>query len=321
MKNHQNLEDLEIAKAVILQEIEGMHGLLNSIDLYLIPIINELKNISGKIVISGIGKSGHIGRKIASTFSSIGFPAIFLHPSEAGHGDLGTIAKGDIVFLISNSGESADLGIIIHYCKKIGVKIIGITRQANSTLDRVANISVVLPNIPEANTLNIPTTSSIMTLAFGDALAMVLKKHMNFSSDDYRLYHPSGFIGAQLLKVDHIMHTDSDMPIILDDKMAIDAIDIMTEKRLGCVGVINRQNELIGMITDGDLRRKVNTKFDVTQVSDIMTMNPITIHFGTLAVEAMVLMEHKRINQIFIVNDQNKPIGVIHLHDLIRAGI
>ena len=178
-----------------------------------------------------------------------------------------------------------------------------------------------MPNISEANNLNIPTTSSIMALSFGDAIAMVLKRHLGFSAEDYRFYHPSGYIGSKLLKIDDIMHCGEEMPIISEAALGIDAILLMTGKRLGCVGVVDANGLLIGMVTDGDLRRKIKMDFTITKVTDIMTSNPITVDEGVFAVEVMILMEQRKINQIFVVNGKHEPVGVIHLHDLIRAGV
>lgn len=319
--NNLRQPDLDIAKSVIVQEIKGLEALLDNIHYYLPQVIDALLTIRGKVVISGIGKSGHIARKIAGTLSSIGLPAIFLHPAEAGHGDLGVIAKDDIVILLSNSGESLELNTIINFCKRMEIKIIGISRTEGSTLDKVSDISVILPNVPEASHLNMPTTSSIMALAFGDAIAMVVKHRIGFSAEKYRMYHPSGRIGSRLLKIDDIMHRNEEVPLILQEELGIDAILIMTSHRLGCVGVLDHTGKIIGMITDGDLRRKIKTDFAKTKVEEVMTHNPITVESGSFAIEVLLLMEKKKINQIFIVNKNNEPLGVVHLHDLIRAGV
>ena len=311
---------IEIAKSIINQEAAGLAALSKSIDDSFLKAIELLSQSSGKIILSGMGKSGHIAKKIAATFSSTGTSAIFLHPSEASHGDLGMINKKDIVILYSNSGETKELNGIINYCNRFDIEIIGITKQINSTLGRVSNIIILLPQVMEASNLNAPSTSTTMMMALGDALALTLASIKGFSNEDFTLLHPGGAIGTAVTKVKDIMHTDTAIPLVYITSPASEMLIEMTRKRMGCVGVIDNDDNLIGVVTDGDLRRHIDLDIKKSTAADFMTYNPVTIGEGLLAVKALRLMNAKAITSLFIVAD-NKPVGIMHLHDLLRIGI
>ncbi|KIE04504.1 putative phosphosugar isomerase [Candidatus Jidaibacter acanthamoeba] len=319
--NQFKLSDENIARQVIKGEIQGLQDLLSEINQNFTNIIDEIYAITGRVIVSGMGKSGHIARKIAATLASTGTPAIYIHPAEAGHGDLGMITVNDIVILLSNSGETPELAPIIDYCKRFSIKIIGISRKKCSTLSNAAFIPVVLPATPEACDIMAPTTSAVMMMAYGDAIAVALYKRRGFTDSDYRVFHPGGNIGAKLLRLKDLMHKDKEIPLINYNETAFEAILTMTSRRLGCVGVLNEVGLLMGIITDGDLRRNMDLNFKQTKVTMVMTADPITLHEDKLASEALGIMNLKSITVIFIVNDENKPVGVIHIHDLLRAGV
>jgi arabinose-5-phosphate isomerase len=314
--NHQ-----KVARKVIECEILGLKDLVDKIDEVFSRIIEEICCIPGRVIMSGMGKSGHIARKITSTFASTGTPAIYIHPAEAGHGDLGMITKNDIVMLFSNSGETPELAPIIDYCKRFSIKIIGISRRNGSTLIKSSDLAVVLPDTPEASSVNAPTTSAIMMMAYGDAIAVALHNKRDFTDSDFKIFHPGGNIGAKLLRMQDLMHMGKDIPIITETETIAEAILIISSKRLGCVGVVDDFGKLIGMITDGDLRRHIHTDISNTTVKDIMTINPVTLRDNSLASEALCIMNRKCITNIFVVDDNKKPIGIIHVHDLLRAGV
>ncbi|AIF81005.1 D-arabinose 5-phosphate [endosymbiont of Acanthamoeba sp. UWC8] len=319
--NQFKLSDENIARQVIKGEIQGLQDLLSEINQDFTNIIDEIYAITGRVIVSGMGKSGHIARKIAATLASTGTPAIYIHPAEAGHGDLGMITVNDIVILLSNSGETPELAPIIDYCKRFSIKIIGISRKKSSTLSNASFIPVVLPATPEACDIMAPTTSAVMMMAYGDAIAVALYKRRGFTNSDYRVFHPGGNIGAKLLRLKDLMHKDKEIPLINYNETAFEAILTMTSRRLGCVGVLNEAGLLMGVITDGDLRRHMDLNFKQTKVTKVMTADPITLHEDKLASEALGIMNLKSITVIFIVNDENKPVGVIHIHDLLRAGV
>lgn len=317
----EDLSEVHNAQKVIQQEINGLMALKNSLDTSFINAVNFIFNIKGRVILSGIGKSGHIARKVAATLSSTGTPSIFVHSAEASHGDLGMITENDVVMLLSNSGESAELINIIEYCKRFAIPIISISQNPHSTLCKASYISLLLPNIPEASTISAPTTSSTMMLALGDALAVVLYEKRGFTKADFKIFHPSGSIGAQLLKIKELMHSGTEMPLVNAKTVAMDAIIEMTTKRLGCVGIIDDAGDFIGIFTDGDIRRHINYDLKHTKISEIMTRNPIIIESREqLASEALGIMNRKAITNIFIVENKT-PVGIIHMHDILKAKV
>lgn len=319
-KRKENVSAIINAQNVIQQEINGLMSLKNSLGQEFSHAIELILNIKGRVISSGIGKSGHIARKIAATLSSTGTPSLFVHSAEASHGDLGMITENDAVILLSNSGESIELNNIIEYCKRFAIPVIGISQNPTSTLCRASTVSLVLPNVPEASDISAPTTSSTMMLALGDALAVVLYERRGFTNADFKIFHPSGSIGARLLKVKELMHSGEEMPVVKSTMVAMDAILEMTTKRLGCVGIVEDHGTFAGIFTDGDLRRHINHDFKSITIAEIMTKKPLVIGPEMLASEALGIMNRKAITNIFIV-ENDKPIGIVHMHDILRAKV
>ncbi len=311
---------LALAKKSISIQIEALERLKNIIDDNFLQAIELIKNCRGKVIVSGMGKSGHIGNKIAATLASTGTSAFFLHPSEASHGDLGMISKQDMLILISNSGESKELFDIIHFAKRFGINIIGITSKTNSTLAKASDVALVLPAHQEANLVNAPTTSTTLALVLGDALAVSLLEEKKFNQEQYKIFHPGGKIGTSLLSVSNIMRTQNQIPLVQASENMQEVLLEMTSKHLGCVGVL-AENALIGIITDGDLRRSFCVDFLQKTAKQVMTTNPITINEHILAIKAVALMNEKGITSVFVVDEGNKPLGILHLHDCLKAGI
>ena len=315
-----DIKEMEIktGRLVIDIEIKALNLLKNYISKDFVKVVNLLLKNKGKIIVSGIGKSGHIASKIASTLSSVGSPSFYIHPSEANHGDLGMLEKKDVVILISNSGETSELINLILYCKKLGIPIISITSELNSTLSRESNLSLLIPKNIEACPLELaPTSSTTCTLALGDALAVTLLKKKKFTESDFRELHPGGKLGQMLSEVKDVMKINLDIPLIVESKKMSYAILEMTSKGEGCVGVVSKKNELIGIITDGDIRRNMNPKLLDKNVKEIMTRKPKTLSPNTLISKALKIMNEESITNIFITK-QKKPIGIIHMHDILK---
>ena len=286
--------------------------------------VDAILAASGRVIISGMGKSGHVGRKIAATMASTGTPAHFVHPGEASHGDLGMIQPDDVILAMSWSGESSELADIIAYARHNDVKLIGITSRADSSLGVGAHICLCLPKAKEACPNGLaPTTSTTMQLALGDALAVALLESRGFTSQDFRRYHPGGKLGAQLRQVSAVMHTGDRLPLIQLGKMMSEAIVTISSKGLGCVIVVKPDSKLGGLVTDGDLRRLVEKGIDlrVLTAAQVMHPNPTTLRDLALAVEAAELMEQKRITSVLVVNEQNQLCGVVNSNDLMRAKV
>ena len=310
--------EIKTGRQVIDIEIQALNLLKSYISKDFVKVVNLLLKNKGKIAVSGIGKSGHIASKIASTLSSVGSPSFYIHPSEANHGDLGMLEKKDVVILISNSGETSELINLILYCKKIKIPIISITSEINSTLSRESTFNLLIPKNIEACPLELaPTSSTTCTLALGDALAVTLLKKKKFSESDFRELHPGGKLGQMLSEVKDVMKINLDIPLIVETKKMSYAILEMTSKGEGCVGVVSKKNELIGIITDGDIRRNMNPKLLDTNVKEIMTKKPKTLSPDTLISKALKIMNEESITNIFITK-QKKPIGIIHMHDMLR---
>ena len=310
--------EIKTGRKVIDIEIKALSLLKSYISEDFVKVVNLLYKNKGKIVVSGIGKSGHIASKIASTLSSVGSPSFYIHPSEANHGDLGMLEKKDAVILISNSGETSELINLILYCKKIKVPIISITSELNSTLSRESTLNLLIPKNIEACPLELaPTSSTTCTLALGDALAVTLLKKKKFTESDFRELHPGGKLGQMLSEVKDVMKINLDIPLIVETKKMSYAILEMTSKGEGCVGVVSKTNELIGIITDGDIRRNMNPKLLDKNVKEIMTRKPKTLSPDTLISKALKVMNEESITNIFITK-QKKPIGIIHMHDILK---
>ena len=312
--------EIKTGRHVIDIEIKALNLLKSYISKDFVKVVNLLLKNKGKIVVSGIGKSGHIASKIASTLSSVGSPSFYVHPSEANHGDLGMLEKKDAVILISNSGETSELINLILYCKKIKIPIISITSEPNSTLSRESTLNLLIPKNIEACPLELaPTSSTTCTLALGDALAVTLLKKKKFTESDFRELHPGGKLGQMLSEVKDVMKINLDIPLIVETKKMSYAILEMTSKGEGCVGVVSKKNELIGIITDGDIRRNMNPKLLDKNVKEIMTRKPKTLSPDTLISKALKIMNEESITNIFITK-KKKPIGIIHMHDMLKDG-
>ena len=315
-------KDVEVAKQTIDREIEALKAMENELDGDLTTVVDVLQKTKGRVIVTGMGKSGHIGRKIAATFASTGTPAFFLHPGEASHGDLGMITKDDTVIAISNSGESKELSDILVYCRRFSVPLVAITKNPESSLGKNCNYILKLPANREACPLGLaPTSSTTATLVLGDVLAADLVVRKGFTEDDFHLRHPGGKLGSILRHVSDVMHTGDEMPLIKDNAIMQDALIVMSEKMLGCVGITNNNGDLIGIITDGDLRRWMSPDLISEKVSKVMTKNPKTISPDALIAEAVNVMNNtgRGITNLLVVKG-TKPIGLIPIHDCLRAG-
>ncbi len=317
------ISDLHVARQTIDREIEALKTMENNLDDTLGQALDVLQKTKGRVIVTGMGKSGHIGSKIAATMASTGTPSFFLHPSEASHGDLGMITSDDTVIAISNSGESKELLDILTYCRRFSIPLIAITKNPESSLGKNSDIILRLPDNREACPLGLaPMSSTTATLVMGDILAAALMVRKGFTEQDFRLRHPGGKLGAILRHVSDIMHTGDEMPLIGEDAIMQDALIKMSEKMLGCVGILNKDGDLIGIITDGDLRRWMAPNLIEEKVSKVMTKNPRTCTADILIAEAVNIMNNtgRGITNMFVV-DGKKPIGIVHIHDCLRAGV
>jgi arabinose-5-phosphate isomerase len=326
MKSGKATEQLKRAAAVLRNEADGVLSLIDRLDDNFIAAVELLRNCTGKVVVTGVGKSGHICAKIAATLASTGTPAFFLHSGEALHGDLGMVMSGDVILAVSNSGETDEILRLLPHFKQHGLKLIAMTGNPQSSL---ANSSEAVLNVgikDEACPLGLaPTTSTTAALAMGDALAVVLLEEKGFKQEDFAFRHPGGILGRRLfLRVADLMCRAEQLPLVQEETLVKEALFEITSKRLGVTGVVNGQGQLVGVITDGDLRRGLAGRGQILhlQAKEIMTANPKTIPADTLATEAMAVMERYPITSLFIVEERsNKPLGVVHLHDLVKAGI
>lgn len=317
------LSPLDEAKRVLKLEAEALTQMAEGLNDNFQVIVELILTRKGRVIISGMGKSGHIGRKIAATFASTGTPAFFVHPAEAAHGDLGMIEPHDTVIALSASGETAELGALITYCRRTHIPLVAMTLGADSTLAEAADYCLLLPKVPEACPLLLaPTTSTTMMIALGDALAMSLLQSRGFTAKDFGLFHPGGSLGRQLLRVADLMHKGEKLPLVREATSMSEAVLEMTTKTFGCAGVINEKRELIGIITDGDLRRHMSDNLLAHKVEEIMTSNPITIKPTVLAAEALGYMNERSITSLFVLEEgSNVPVGIIRLHDCLKVGI
>ncbi|MEO0202802.1 MAG: KpsF/GutQ family sugar-phosphate isomerase [candidate division WOR-3 bacterium] len=315
---------LEIANKVIDIEIENVLELKKSLNSSFVRAIEILANCKGKVILVGIGKSGIIARKISSTLSSTGTPSIFLHPAEAIHGDLGIIDKNDVAIIISNSGETEEILNIIPYLKFLNIPIICITGNRNSTLAQKSDVVINIKVVREACPFNLsPTSSTTAMLVLGDAIAITLMELNGFTKEQFAKLHPGGLIGKRLKKVYEIMHTGNEIPIVYEDMNIKDAIIEITSKGFGAVAVLNRNDELVGIITDGDLRRYIEKGNDLNNsfVFNAMTKNPKTIKYYESIGDALNLIEKYKITVLLVLDEKEKLIGILHLHDILRHGI
>ncbi len=316
----------EIAKHVMDTEIKGLTELRDYIlqdDKNFHNAIDLLVNRKGSIIITGMGKSGHIAKKIATTMTSTGSHALFVHPAEASHGDMGMLNKDAIVIAISNGGESKELSDIVNYCKRFDIPLISLTRAADSTLAKNATVSLVMPPVPECGKLGkAPTTSTTQTIAYGDVLTIILAEANQLNAEMYKNWHPGGKLGASLLKITEIMHSGNDIPLVYEHDSFEKILDVMARPvRFGCVGVINKNSELVGVFTDGDIRRSIHNNLLTKTAYEIMKKNPISINKETLATEALRILNENKIQTLFILDNKKQPVGVVGFHDLLKAGV
>jgi arabinose-5-phosphate isomerase len=276
---------------------------------------------AGRVIVTGMGKSGHVARKIAATLASTGTPAQYVHPGEASHGDLGMITRADAVLALSNSGETAELGDLVAHAKRFDIRLVAITARAGSALAQAADATLLLPAVAEACPMGLaPTTSTTMMLALGDALAVALLERRGFTREDFHVLHPGGRLGKRLLRVADIMHAGDELPLAPLGASMREAILVMTAKTWGCVGVVDKAGRLVGVITDGDIRRHIAEALLDRQVEQIMNQAPKTIRPGALAAEALGVMNARKVTQLFVV-DAERPVGLVRMHDVLRAGV
>ncbi|WP_375284931.1 KpsF/GutQ family sugar-phosphate isomerase [Marinicauda pacifica] len=305
-------------------EMAGLSALRSSIGRDASEIVRLLAGLEGRLICAGVGKSGHVARKMAATFASTGTPAQFVHPSEASHGDLGMITTRDAVLALSKSGETREMGDLIAYCRRFGVPLIAMTAGADSALARGADLVFLMPNAAEAcGETRAPTTSTTMMMAAGDALAVALIEARGFTANDFARYHPGGALGAALASVEDLMHAGDELPLVALTASMGDALIEMSQKGFGCVGVTGEDGRLAGIVTDGDLRRRMAPDLTQRRAGDVMTADPMTASPGLLAAEALRRMTagDRKITQLFVTGEDGRPVGLLHIHDLLRAGV
>ena len=313
-----------VARAVLAAEIAGLRALSASLDAQFDAAVDSLAACTGRVVVSGMGKSGHVARKIASTLASTGTAALFVHPAEASHGDLGMILSGDALLALSNSGETAELADLVAHARRFGLPLVAITGRADSALARAADILLLLPPAAEACPMGLaPTTSTTMQLALGDALAVALLTRRGFTASDFSAIHPGGRLGVQLRRVADLMHRGDAIPLA-EAALSMDrALILMTGKGFGCLGAIDADGRLQGVLTDGDLRRAMGPGLLSRSVQDVMNPSPRTISPDALAVDALRAMNAgpRPVTSLFVLDEDRRPIGILHVHDLLRAGV
>lgn len=315
------VDDIAVARRVLDIEVTGLKALTQVMDARFIQALDLLGGVTGRVIVTGMGKSGHIARKIAATMASTGTPAQYVHPAEASHGDLGMITRADAVLALSNSGETPELSDIVAYTKLYKIPLVAITRKAGSSLDEAADASLIIPASDEACPMNLaPTTSTTMMIALGDAIAVALLERLGFSQEDFEIRHPGGQLGQRFIKVSEIMHVGDAIPVLGHDAAMADALIEMTAKSFGCVAIVGSDGRLAGIITDGDLRRHMDEALLRQKTADVMTRTPTTIEPGVLAAQALGVMNERSITSVFVVEDE-RPVGILHIHDCLRAGI
>lgn len=322
--------DLAAARRVLTHATNAISAIADGLNGEFSKAIDAILSVEGRAIISGMGKSGHIARKIAATFASTGTPALFMHPAEASHGDLGMVTRSDALFLLSNSGETAELTDVITYAKRLGIPLIGMASRPGSSLLLASDVALLLPPAQEACPMGLaPTTSTTMMLALGDALAVALMERRGFSADQYRDFHPGGALGKKLIRVSDIMHKGEELPLVSPDTHMRDVLMVMTSGKFGVAGyagVVDKKGALVGIITDGDLRRHMEPNLLEQRAKDVMTPNPKTVSPDILASEALTFMTEQppKVTYLFVVDpdaETRKPLGFLSVHDIIRAGL
>lgn len=311
---------VQVGRRVLSVEADALQTLSDSLGQAFAQAVETIFDAKGRVVCTGMGKSGHVARKIAATLASTGTQAMFVHPAEASHGDLGMIGPDDVVLALSKSGAGRELADTLAYAKRFSIPLIAMTAVAESPLGQAGDIVLLLPDAPEATAeVNAPTTSTTLQIALGDAIAVALLERRGFTASDFRVFHPGGKLGAMLRTVGDLMHGDDELPLIAADAAMSDALLVMSEKRFGAVGVVDGAGRLTGLITDGDLRRHMDGLL-THAAGEVMTHAPLTIGPGALAAEALKVMNERRITVLFVV-EGGRPVGILHVHDLLRAGV
>jgi len=325
MNSNDTASLLRLARQVLQTEADAITALGPRLDQHFAEACRLLLACRGRVVVMGMGKSGHVANKIAATLASTGTPAFYVHPGEASHGDMGMITGGDVVLILSNSGETAELIIILPLIKRLGVKLVALTGHANSTLAKAADVHLDVSVAQEACPLNLaPTASTTAALAMGDALAVSLLSTRGFTEEDFARSHPGGSLGRRLLlRVQDIMHTGEAVPTVAEGALLSQALVEMTRKGLGMTAIVDKNKHVAGIFTDGDLRRTLEKEIDVhrTKIDEVMTYNCATVHADVLTGEAIRIMNEKHITALPVVNEDNILIGALHMHDLVRAGV
>ncbi len=314
-------DDIKVARELLEIEIEGLQALSKALDDKFVQAVDVVAGLKGRLIISGMGKSGHIARKIAATMASTGTPAHFVHPGEASHGDLGMVTRDDAMLLLSNSGETSELRDMVAYGARFNIPMIAMVRRPTSMLVEAADVPLVLPEIPEASATGAPTTSTTMMLALGDALSAALLERKGFTAEDFQTFHPGGKLGQRFVKVKDLMHDGDELPVISANMPMQEVLLAMTAKRFGCAAVLDDSGVLTGIVTDGDLRRHMDGSLLSKDAKDVMTAGPVTIRSSSLAQEALQVMNDCKITSLFVCDDAGKPEGIIHIHDCLRAGV
>jgi len=313
--------DITTGRRVLALERDALEALSASLGGQFVAAVETILRAKGRVICSGIGKSGHVARKIAATMASTGTQAYFVHPTEASHGDLGMISADDVVLALSKSGETSELSDIIHYTRRFGIPLIALTARADSALGRAGDIKLIIPDAAEAcGETNAPTTSTTLMIAMGDALAVALLERRGFKSDNFKVFHPGGKLGSMLTTASDLMHAGETVPVIAIGTPFREGVQRISEKGFGVVGVVDTIGHLKGIVTDGDLRRFIATGGVATRIEDVMTRSPLTVAPDTLAAEVLRTMNDRKITQIFVL-DGDRPVGLVHMHDLLKAGV
>jgi arabinose-5-phosphate isomerase len=314
--------DLAVARRVLSTASQALKTLADTLDGDFTRAVGLMLAAKGRVIVSGMGKSGHVARKIAATLSSTGTPAYFVHPAEASHGDMGTITRQDVLLLLSKGGETAELSDLVTYASRFRIPLIAVASNSDSTLAKAADVILLLPEVPESCSIGMaPTTSTTMMMSLGDALAVALMERKGFSADQYRDFHPGGSLGRALIRVSDLMHSGDAMPLAEPQTGMRDVLLAMASGRLGCVGVVDEKGGLVGIVTDGDIRRHVEG-IENRRAEEVMTAGPKIARPDQLAAEALALMTEKKITQLFVLAEGDaRPLGVIHIHDCLRAGL
>lgn len=316
------MDTLEAGRRVIALEIEAMRQLEASLGDAFIAAVDAVFGAQGRVVVAGVGKSGHVARKISATLASTGTPSLFVHPTEASHGDLGMVSQADVVIALSKSGETRELADLIAYTRRFAIPLVSMTAEPASMLGKAGDIVLAIPDAPEACAeTRAPTTSTTLMMALGDALAVAVLERRGFTAEDFRTFHPGGKLGAMLLRVEDLMHAGPAVPLVSEGTPLAGALSEMSVKRFGCVGVTGEGGRLTGILTDGDLLRLVASGRQGGTIDDVMTRGPVTATPDMLAGAALALMNHRKISQLLAVDVEGRPVGIVHMHDFLKAGV